>query len=249
MKGSFRHVLVIGATSGIARAVGRELAAGNGRLFLVARDGPALEAEAADLGLHGATIAGTAVADLDHTDLHPGLVDTAFAALGRVDLVLVAHGVLGEQSACEQEPERALAVLQTNLSATAVLLLHLANRLEAQGGGTLAVLSSVAGERGRRSNFVYGASKAGLSALLSGLRARLAPAGVRVVTVKPGPVDTPMLAGRPAGLLTARPGPVARGIVRGLERGCHTIWVPGFWRWIMIVIRLLPERVFMRLRA
>lgn len=249
MRGTFRTVLIIGATSGIARAVGRELAQRNSRLFLVARDEAALEAEAADLGLHGATIAGTAVADLDHTNGHPGLVETAFAALGTVDLVLVAHGVLGEQEACEREPDRALSVLQTNLSATAVLLLHLANRLEAQGSGTLAVLSSVAGERGRRSNFVYGASKAGLSALLSGLRARLAPAGVRVVTVKPGPVDTPMLAGRPGGPLTARPGPVARSLLRGLERGGHTLFVPGYWRWIMLVIRLLPERVFMRLKA
>lgn len=248
MNHDFERALVLGANSGIARALCRELAGRRATLFLVARDEAALAANAADLELRGARVAGTAVADLDESGTHGALLDGAFEALGTVDLVLVAHGVLGEQEACEADPGLALAVLQTNLGHTAVLLLHLAKRLEARGHGTLAVLSSVAGERGRRSNFVYGASKAGLTALLSGLRARLAPAGVRVVTVKPGPVDTPMLAGRPRSPLTASPDSVARALLHGLARGQHTIWLPGYWRWIMLVIRLLPERVFMKLK-
>lgn len=240
--------LILGATSGIAQAVCRQLALRGERLFLVARDAHRLQAAAADLGLRGADIAGILAADLDRIDGHTDLLDEAWRALGTVDLVLVAHGVLGDQGACEADPARAQAVLDTNLGRTAVLLLHLTNRLQAQGSGTLAVISSVAGERGRASNYVYGAGKAGLTALLSGLRARLAPAGVRVVTVKPGPVATAMLADRPHPPLTADPDTVARGLLRGLARGCHTIWLPGIWRWIMLVIRLLPERMFMKLK-
>jgi decaprenylphospho-beta-D-erythro-pentofuranosid-2-ulose 2-reductase len=123
-----------------------------------------------------------------------------------------------------------------------------ATHLERTGGGFVCALSSVAGERGRQSNYLYGAAKAGLTTYLSGLRNRLAPAGVRVLTVKAGIVDTRMSAGMPGAALAASPAAVARAVVRAITRGRDVVYVPWFWRWIMLVIRLIPERVFKRLK-
>ncbi|MCA9782740.1 MAG: SDR family oxidoreductase [Candidatus Cloacimonetes bacterium] len=243
-----QSALILGASSGIAQAFGRLLAERGVTLYLLARDPRKLEAVSADLSARGASLAGTEVLDLNLHAEHAAMLERAWAALGQVDLVLVAHGMLGDQAACEADPALALELMRTNYAATGVLLLHLATRLEAQGRGQLAVLSSVAGERGRRSNYIYGSSKAGLSALLSGLRARLAPAGVQVVTVLPGPVRTAMLAGRPLPPLTVEPELVARQLLRGLERGAHTLWLPPKWRAIMAVIRALPEAIFMKLK-
>jgi len=165
-----------------------------------------------------------------------------------LDVVLIAHGTLPDQSACEADIATALAEIELNAVATTSIALHAANHLEALGGGTLAVITSVAGVRGRASNYVYGSAKAQVSALLSGLRQRLAKKGVAVVDIRPGFVDTPMTASFPKGALWAQPAKVARDIVRAIDRGTPVAYTPWFWRWIMLVIRHIPQSVFNRIK-
>ena len=141
-----------------------------------------------------------------------------------------------------------LRALDVNFSSGAALLTVVANRLERQRHGCIAVITSVAGDRGRQSNYVYGAAKAGLTTYLSGLRNRYAADGVRVLTVKAGIVDTRMSAGAPGAGLAASPGTVARAVVRAIAGGRDVVYVPWFWRWIMLVIRLIPERIFKKLK-
>ena len=192
-------VVIFGATSAMAQETARLLAARGAELFLVGRDPAKLAAVAADAAVRGARRVETASADLNETAGHAELVRRARSFLGRVDVVLVAQGVLGDQARSEQEASCAELVLRTNLVAPALLLQHAANDLAAQGSGTIVAISSVAGDRGRQSNYFYGASKGGLSVFLEGLRNRLFRRGVHVVTVKPGFVDTPMTRAFPKG--------------------------------------------------
>jgi NAD(P)-dependent dehydrogenase (short-subunit alcohol dehydrogenase family) len=186
----------------------------------------------------------SAVFDLDDATAHERLLDAAEAALGPADIVFLAHGVLGSRDAA---PEEAEAILRTNLGGPTSLLLRAARRMEARRAGTLVALSSVSGDRGRAANPVYGAAKAGLTALLSALRQRLSSAGVSVLTVKPGFVDTPMTAHLPAMPFVVGPDRVARDIVRALERGADVVYTPPIWRLVMLVVRLLPEKLFKKL--
>jgi len=243
-----KKVLVLGATSAIAQATCRLLAARGASLFLVARNAANLQAVASDLKVRGASRVEVAVANLDDFSAHASLVETAEAALGGLDGALLAHGVLGEQAQGQQDWQKAHAVLTTNFLSPASLLTHLANRFEAKKAGTLVVISSVAGDRGRQSNYVYGASKGGLNVFLQGLRNRLAPSNVAVVTVKPGFVDTPMTAHLPKGPLFASPEKVARGILKAADGRKSEVYVPGFWALIMLVIRSIPEGVFKRMK-
>lgn len=242
-----KNVLIIGATSAIAIATARLLAQRGDRLYLLGRDAERLANLSADLGVRGAPYAGCAVLDVNRSDEHAAALESAATALGRLDLVLIAHGTLPDQAACQASVPAMLAELQTNAISTVSLLTLLANRLEQQGGGTLAVISSVAGDRGRQSNYVYGSAKAMVNTFLSGLRNRLHRSGVRVCTIKPGFVDTPMTADFTKGALWAQPVQVAEGIVEALDRGAAVVYLPGFWRYIMLVIRGLPEWVFVRL--
>ncbi len=242
-----RNVLIVGATSAIAQAVARRFAADGDRLFLVGRNVEKLQAVAADLRVRGASQVESYVLDLRDLDRHPELIDLAEGALGPLDMVLIAHGVLPDQKACEASVEATLDAFQVNALSVISLLTLLANRFEARRRGTLAVLSSVAGDRGRRNNYVYGAAKGAVSLFTEGLRARLFPAGVRVVTVKPGPVDTPMTAHLKKSPLFADPDDVGARIYRAMVRGEDVVYVPWFWRWIMFVLRLVPEAVFKRL--
>lgn len=240
--------LIIGATSAIAEATARLLAERGGTLYLVGRNTERLEAIAADLTVRGAASVTTEAMDLNTFALHGSMVERAFTALGRVDSVLIAHGTLSDQKACEGSAAHTLAEITTNaLSAVSVLTL-LANRLEAERRGTIVVISSVAGDRGRASNYVYGSAKALVTGFCSGLRQRLASAGVRVITIKPGFVDTPMTRNYRKGPLWAKPAGIARGIVRAMDRGQGTVYLPMFWRPIMLAVRLIPERIFARMR-
>lgn len=242
------RVLVFGATSAIAHAVARTYAAEGAHFFLVARNAQRLVAAAADLRVRGAGAVDRATADLADASGHAALVDRARAALGGVDVVLVAYGTLSDQAACVRDSALATCEISVNFLSAVSLLTDIANVLEAQRGGTVAVIGSVAGDRGRRTNYVYGSAKAGLGVFVEGLRHRLARYGVRVVLVKPGFVDTPMTAGLPkGGMLWARPETVARDIRRGIERDTAVVYTPWFWRWIMRVIRGLPDAVFQRL--
>ena len=237
-----RRVLVLGATSAIAQQVARLYADRGAELFLVARNEERLGAVADDLRVRGASVE-TAIADLDDPARH----DELLARAAPLELVFLAHGVLGVARDTGGTAEAAEAVLRTDLLGPVSLLTRAAQRLEAQGSGCIAALSSVAGDRGRGSNLVYGAAKAGLTAFLSGLRNRLSGAGVRVVTVKPGFVDTPMTDHLPKNPLYASPERVARDVVRAIDTGADVVYTPWWWRFVMLAVRLIPERLFKRL--
>lgn len=242
-----RRVLIIGATSAIAEATARLLAERGDALYLVARNEARLGAIAADLSVRGSPRVGSEVLDANDFSAHEPMLARAESFLAGYDTVLIAHGTLSDQKACEGSVDLTLREINTNALSVIAMLTRIANRLEARGSGTVAVISSVAGDRGRGSNYVYGSAKALVTAFLSGLRQRLGRAGVNVVTIKPGFVDTPMTAAFDKGLLWAQPERIAQGIVRSLDRQSGTVYLPGFWRPIMLVIRSIPESLFLRL--
>jgi decaprenylphospho-beta-D-erythro-pentofuranosid-2-ulose 2-reductase len=243
------RIAVFGATSAIAQAVIRRIASTGAGLHLVGRNPEKLEAVAADARVRGAATVTTDVVDLDDTRALPATVARAFDALGRVDLALVAQGWLATSDDCEKAPDLTGRLLHTNFVAPAILSEAVALQLaKSQRGGTLAVVSSVAGDRGRQSNFAYGAAKGGLAVFLAGLRNRVARHRVHVLTVKPGMVDTPMTAGLPKTALFATPDRVARDVLRAVARRSDVVYTPSYWRVIMFVIRAIPERIFKKLR-
>jgi decaprenylphospho-beta-D-erythro-pentofuranosid-2-ulose 2-reductase len=243
-----RRILIVGATSAIAQAAARIWAARREALFLVARDPARLESIAADLVIRGAARVDHATMDVTETAAHARVIERAAASLGGLDTVLIAHGTLSDQRACEHSVRETLAEINVNGLSVVALLTVLANRFEAQRSGTIAVISSVAGDRGRGSNYVYGSAKALVSAFTSGLRQRLHRAGVAVVTLKPGFVDTPMTAAFPKGFLWAQPAQVAAGLVRAIDRGTPVAYLPAFWRPAMFLVRVIPERWFRSLK-
>ena len=238
------RILVLGATSAIAIAVLRPLAEAGGRFYLVARNADKLTAVAADLSTRGAASVDTCVLDLDDTSAHIPMLEAAVAALGEIDCAFFAHGVLGDQLEAEKDFEVAAQILHTNFISVVSLLTWLGNYFAANGRGTLAVISSVAGDRGRKSNYVYGTSKAALNVFLDGMRNRLDRLGVHVLTIKPGFVATPMTAHIPRGPLFATPQKVAVGILAALQSRKDVVYVPGFWAIIMFIIRSIPEWKF-----
>jgi decaprenylphospho-beta-D-erythro-pentofuranosid-2-ulose 2-reductase len=225
----------------------RQLAAPGLHLMLVARNRERLSAVAQDLLTRGAQAVDTWIMDLDDTSGHIEMLTAATERLGRIDLALIAHGVLGDQAAAEADFEVAAGILHTNFMATVSLITFLANYFQRQRSGTLAVISSVAGDRGRQSNYVYGASKAALNVFLDGLRNRIDRDGVQVLTIKPGFVATPMTAHVPHNALFATPEQIGRGIVRAVERRRDTVYLPWFWRPIMLLICAIPGRIFKKM--
>jgi short-subunit dehydrogenase len=242
------RLAIFGATSAIAGETAKRFAADRAEIVLIGRDATRLEAVAADLRARGAPRVEVLTADLAVLDEHAGLVEKAWTALDGLDAVLIAHGTLGDQKASESDVSVMLAEMRTNALSYMSLLTLLGNRFEAQRAGCIAVISSVAGDRGRASNYVYGSAKAAVSAFTSGLRARLSKAGVSVVTVKPGVVDTPMTGGVRKGPLTASPDKVGARIYEAMLKGEDTVYTPWFWAPIMQVIRAMPERVFKKLK-
>lgn len=243
-----KRVLIIGATSAIATACARLWAEQGAEFFLVARNSEKLEQTAADLQARGAKA--VTRYQMDATDLaaHPAMLDGCLNSLHQIDIALIAHGTLPDQKICERDVGVAMQELANNSTSVIALLTRLANQLETQRCGTLAIISSVAGDRGRPSNYVYGTAKAAVSTFCEGLRARLYKAGVNVITIKPGFVDTPMTQGLslPAALL-AKPEQVARLIYAGIERKAATLYAPSFWALIMLIIRSIPQPIFKRL--
>lgn len=242
-----KKILIVGATSAIAEATARILAERGDALYLVARNESRLAAIAADLSVRGSPRVGSEVLDANDLAAHEAMLARAESFLAGFDTVLVAHGTLSDQKACESSVELTLQEINTNALSVVALLTRVANRLAQRRAGTIAAISSVAGDRGRSSNYVYGSAKAMVTVFLSGLRQRLGKYGVNVVTIKPGFVDTPMTAAFAKGPLWARPERVAAGIVRALDRQSGTVYLPGFWRPIMLVIRAIPESLFLRL--
>jgi decaprenylphospho-beta-D-erythro-pentofuranosid-2-ulose 2-reductase len=242
-------VVVLGATSPIARAVAGELARRGHDLLLAGRDTEELERIAADLAIrHDATV------ETMRFDARDVRAAADFAAAveartgGRLTGVVAAVGTLGDAARAATDPEYAARLIHVNFTGVACTLTALANLLAAKRAGFIIGLASVAGDRGRQSNFVYGSAKGGFALWLQGLRNRLWHDGVRVITVKPGFVDTAMTYGLPGMFLVADPARVGVLIARGLDRGRDVIYVPGFWRYIMWIVRTIPEPLFKRLR-
>jgi len=221
-----RKVLVLGATSGIAMQVCRLLAEQGAQLFLVARNEQKLAAVAADLKTRGATFIDTAVADLDDTSQHASLLSHAVNALGGCDVALLAHGVLGDPAELDASFEKAGAMLQTNLVSPVSLCMWLG-----------------------KANTIYGASKAGLTAFLGGLRNRIDREGVTVLTIKPGPVKTSMTAGMKGEEKFADPKKVAAQIVNAIDKKMDVLYTPSIWLVIMFVVKHIPERIFKKLNV
>jgi len=238
------RTLIVGATSAIAEATARRLAKRGDPLYLVARDQQRLAAVAADVGVRGSPRVGSEALNANHIGEHGRMLERAEQFLGGLDTVLIAYGTLSDQKTCEASVEHTLHELHTNALSVVALLTLVANRLAARGAGTIAVISSVAGDRGRSSNYVYGSAKALVTVFLSGLRQRLHRRGVAVVTIKPGFVDTPMTAAFRKGPLWTKPDRVAAGIVRAIDRKAGVVYLPGFWRPIMLIVRMIPERIF-----
>lgn len=239
-----KKILIIGATSAIAEHCARLWAARGDALFLVARNQDRLGTIATDLKVRGAGIVRTYPMDLTEITGQKAMLDAADVALDGVDTVLIAHGTLSNQKACEQSVDETLAEIQTNALSTIALLTLIANRFEAKRNGTIAVISSVAGDRGRASNYVYGSAKAMVTAFTSGLRQRLHKSNVAIVTIKPGFVDTPMTAEFKKGLLWAQPATVAAKIVKAIDQRKDEVYVPAFWWGIMAIIKILPDVIF-----
>lgn len=240
------RALIIGATSAIAEATARGLARRGAALYLVGRNAQRVAAIAADLRTRGASQVEQEAMDVNDFAAHEAMLDRAMRAAGGLDIVLIAHGTLSDQQACEESVQLTMHELSTNALSVVALCTRIAPRLSAQGGGTLAVISSVAADRGRRSNYVYGSAKALVSAYLSGLRQRLSPAGVQVLTIKPGFVDTPMTAAFAKGPLWASPQRIAAGILSAIDKRRDVVYLPGFWRPVMWIMRMIPERIFKR---
>jgi decaprenylphospho-beta-D-erythro-pentofuranosid-2-ulose 2-reductase len=235
------RVLILGATSAIAAEVARAYGA---RLHLVGRNEDKLARLVGELPAERTTFAQADFADLHRAE---AVVDGAFERLGGVDVALIAHGYLGDQLETERSFAAAEATFVANFTSVVALLIPLANRMEAARAGNIGVITSVAGERGRPRNYTYGASKGALNIYLQGVRSRLHAAGVRVTTLKLGPVDTPMTVTHKKTLVFSKTPRVARAIVGALERGGGEVYVPAFWGAIMPIVRNTPERLFQAL--
>ncbi len=244
-----RRVIVLGGTSEIGLAIVRELQGRAPRdVVLAGRDPGALRSAADDLRAVGCPCVSTLALDALDTDRHADVLARAFRELGGADIVVLAVGVLGERSGLPTDVAGAVQTMQVNLVGAGSLLIHAARRLRDGGGGAIVVLSSVAAERPRRANPVYGASKAGLDALAQGLGDELHEQNVRVLVVRPGFVHTRMTRGLNPAPLASTPQAVAGVVVDGLDRGAHTVWAPRNMRGLMLVMRMLPRPLFRRIK-
>lgn len=244
-----KNWIIVGVTSAIAESVARIWAERGYKLFLVARNENRLADIAQDLKVRGAASVATFAMDANAFERHQECFDAALKSMGRIDGILVAHGTLPDQKACETSFNVARSEIETNGLSVISLCTIAANLFEQQRQGDIAVISSVAGDRGRQSNYVYGAAKGMVSIFLQGLRNRLAKSGVHVTTIKPGFVDTPMTASfDKGGPLWASADQVADGIVGAVDKKRNVVYLPWFWWIIMNIIRHIPEFIFKKLK-
>jgi hypothetical protein len=245
------RIAIFGATSAIAAAAAREWIARGDSLFLIGRNPEKLQAIVDDLKVRKSAdqIVGFATADLCERTRHPDLLMEARQALGGLDVVLIAQGSLPDQKACEFSVEATLAEIDANALSVISLATLAAIDFERRRQGAIVIIGSVAGDRGRQSNYVYGAAKGMVAIFCQGLRNRLAKSGVSVTLIKPGFVDTPMTAGfDKKGFLWAQPAAIGKLIVHATARGADEVYAPAFWAPIMMVIKAIPERAFKRLK-
>jgi len=246
-----RRAVILGATSAMAEQTARLLAAEGARLSLVARDPHRLEAICADLTTRGAGCAIPHACDLADVENPDSLLGTLAASIGGLDAVLIFYGVLGDQQQAEHETQHLRHIVRVNFTSAAEWAIAAARALESgdSPNPVLMAIGSVAGDRGRASNYVYGAAKAGLAAIFQGLAHEYGTTRLRVVLVKSGSVITPMTDGfQRKGLTWARPEQMAAIIRKLMDRGGPIAYAPSFWRWIMLVIRSLPHSVMKRLK-
>jgi short-subunit dehydrogenase len=241
-------VLILGANAGIGRALAAEFASHRHDLILAGRDMEELQALAADLHLRHNVSARAGKVDVSDFDALPSALAACVTAAGdSLEGVVLCAGYLGDPETARQDWREARRILDTNFTGPALALNILANHLEQKHKGFICAVSSVAGDRGRQSNYLYGSAKGGLTTYLEGLRNRLYHSGVHVLTVKPGFVDTRMVFGRARLPLVAQPEDVARDIYRAVKRRKNVVYVPWFWRVIMLVVRAIPEWLFKRM--
>lgn len=243
-----KRILIIGATSAIATACARIWAEQKAEFFLVARDADKLSQVADDLLTRGASQVGCFTMDVLDSSQHGVMLESCLEQLYQIDIALIAHGTLPDQAACEQDPILAMREFAINGTSVIELLTPLANQFARQGCGALGVISSVAADRGRATNYLYGSAKAAVSTFCQGLRVRLFKQGVSVTLIKPGFVDTPMTQGLALpSALVASPEKVATQIVMGIESGKAELYTPRFWLIIMLIIRQIPDFIFKRM--
>ena len=240
--------LIISSTSAIAEQIGRILAGPGAALYLTGRDPNRLKTLVEDLQVRGALQTNTEQLDVMDPANLAGLIRRAATSLGGLDAVICAAGLLPDQTQVNSDTDLLRQTLEVNALSAMIVLNEAAAFFEQQGHGQIVAIGSVAGDRGRATNYAYGAAKGALEIFMSGLRQRLHKSGVQVLLVKPGFVDTPMTADFPKGPLWASPERVAQDIVRAMAKGRAVIYTPWFWRWIMLIVRHLPERLFVRLR-
>jgi short-subunit dehydrogenase len=244
-----RAVVVLGATKGMGRALARRMVERGDRLFLLGRDLEELRRSASDLVSRSMVHhdVGAAVCDLERPETFDAALDQAEAALGSLDVVVVTAAQFATQDRLEQDADLAHRVLTVNFANTVSFCERARRRLMARGGGTLCVFSSVAGERGRKTVVLYGATKAGLSGYLEGLDHRYRAEGLVTVCVKPGFVTTSMTEGLPRPPFAGHPDAVAKRVLAAIDRGKPVVYAPPVWALVMFVIRLLPRFVMRRL--
>jgi len=246
--GSVQSALILGGSSDIAIATAKALIRSRCRTVILAgRDLESLTTEAKALRAAGADTVDCVAFDALATGTHEQFVKEVFARFGDIDLALVAFGVLGDQAVAETDGAEARRIVETNFTGAVSVLVPLADAMRTQGHGRIVVLSSVAGERARKSNFVYGSSKAGLDAFCQGLGDSLMGSGVHVMVVRPGFVYSKMTDGLDPAPLATDPNQVAHAIVTGIGRGAQTVWAPGTLRYVMSALRHVPRVVFRRL--
>ncbi len=244
-----RNILILGANSGMAKALIRRLAGPDSRLILASRNLVELRRTAADAAVRGQGPQPLVIGfDALRLEIHSRFVQDLMRRVRTLDEVYVFFGALHPQAEAQKDFQLAQEMLTANYVGAVSVLERLAPHLERRKQGLIVGVSSVAGDRGRQSNYFYGSAKAGFSTYLQGLRNRLAKSGVRVLTVKPGFVDTPMTRHLKKGLLFASPETIARGLIKAVRQKRNVVYLPGYWRWIMLVVRSVPEFIFKKMK-
>lgn len=242
-----KSILLVGATSSIARALASAMAQDGLALHLAARDGFEVERIAQDLMIRYQVQVSWSVIDAENYSQHQELINQVVHNLGSLDGAIVSLGELGNQQEAQADFAKAQKIIESNYTGVASILTHVANHLETQKKGFIIGISSVAGDRGRQSNYIYGSAKGALSLFLQGLRNRLVKSNVHVMTVKPGFVDTKMTFGMSGLFLVATPEDIANGIMKALNNKKNIVYLPWFWWGIMTIIKSIPENIFKKM--
>ncbi|MCB0701911.1 MAG: SDR family oxidoreductase [Ignavibacteriae bacterium] len=243
-----RNIYVFGATSKIAEETIKHFAKESANFYLVGRDIDKLGIVSKDLLARGANKVELETCNALDWEKHPATVDKADNSIGQLDLIFIAHGTLPVNEDIRNNQMKVIEEFNINCTSIISLCTVASDYFEKKGKGTIAVISSVAGERGRQSNFIYGSAKGGVTKYLEGLRNRLFEKGIKVITIKPGMVDTPMTKDFKKGLLFASPSRVGKEIYKGIKIGRDVMYVPGYWKIIMGIIKSIPESIFKKLK-